>query len=346
MSHVLFISQLIATPHVAQIIHQKGVLIFANLAAARLFGLDNVVSFVEFSHRTNLFGTSPETAPKSRNRMLTFRQLDGTKVKAKIKEQAILWNGNPSAHVTMIPMMSNGDDACQATDDNLTLRLSQIGEEEAYFVDSINAALDSTRQDSGKLVLVRKPFDLAVACMRICDDLTPYAQELGVTLSLEISPKALNIFTGDAVKLSRAATCMVRHAIGRVPGGKVRVKLLVDEAGESIRFDVCDNGRPYSSWESIALIDPPPLQPAQAIATHDTPPLDLPMAQCIANFLGGTISLKVNHIEGGLIRLKLPFPIAHGEVRHMSHRSDKHLPLRILVAADNFTSQQVIKIIL
>jgi CheY-like chemotaxis protein len=346
MSQVVFISQLIATPHVAQIIHQNGLLIFANLAAARLFGLDNVASFVEFSHRTNLFGTSRDSTPKSRNRLLTFRQLNGTKVKAKIKEQAILWNGNPSAHVTMIPMISSGDDGCQSSDDNLTLRLSQVGEEEAYFVDSINAALDSTRQDSGKLVLVRKPFDLAIACMRICDDLTPYAQELGVTLSLEISPKALNIFTGDAVKLSRAATCMVRHAIGRVPGGKVRIKLLVDEAGESIRFDVCDNGKPYSSWESISLIDPPPLQKAEATATDDAPPLDLPMAQCIANFLGGTISLKVNHIEGGLIRLKLPFPIAHGEVRHIRHRSDKHLPLRILVAEDNFTSQQVIKIIL
>jgi CheY-like chemotaxis protein len=346
MSQVVFISELIATPHIAQIIHQKGLLIFANLAAARLFGFDTAAAFVDFSHRTNLFGEPATTPSKTRNRTLTFCQLYGTKVKAKIKEQSIIWNGNPCAYVTMIPLANGADNTAQSLDDTVTLHPTQVGEEEAYFVDSIHAALDNSRQDSGKLVHIRKPFDLAVACMRICDDLTPYAEALGVTLSLEISPKALNIFTGDAAKLSRAATCMVRHAIGRVPGGNVRIKLLVDEAGESIRFDVCDNGRPYTSWESISLMDPPPLQKEVAAPNEEAPPLDLPMAQCIANFLGGTISLKVNHIAGGLIRLKLPFPIAQGEVRHRRHASDTHLPLRILVAEDNFTSQQVIKIIL
>jgi two-component system, sensor histidine kinase len=272
--------------------------------------------------------------------------VNGTKVTAKVDEAAIIWNGHPSAHIKLTQLDGECETQCETTDDTLTLRLVQRGEEEAYFLDSINAAMDNTREDSGKFVTVRKPFDLAVVCLRLCDDLTPFAQDLGVTLSLEISPKALNIFIGDAAKLSCAATCVLRHAIARVPGGKVRIKLLVDELGESIRFDICDNGAPYTSWESISLLDPPPLGKDVSNLDFELPELDLPMAQCIANFLGGVVSVKVNHIAGGLIRLKLPFPIAEGEVRRPGRPKDTHLPLRILVAEDNFTSQQVIKIIL
>jgi CheY-like chemotaxis protein len=342
MSQVTFINALIASPHVPQIIHQKGLLIFANISAARLFGLDSVAAFVEFAHRTNLFGDVDGKTPKTRTRMLHFRQLNGTRVKAKIDEKAIIWNGHPSAHVTMTCIVGTA----KVNTDLLSQRLAERSEEEAYFLDSINAAMDSSRQDSGKFLLVRKPFDLAGACLRLCDDLTPFAEEMGVKINLEISPKALGIFTGDAAKLSSAASCILRHAIARVPGGKVGIKLLVDEVGESIRFDICDNGTPYTSWESIALLDPPPLAKDATPQETDLPELDLPMAQCIANFLGGTVSLKVNHIAGGLVRLKLPFPLAEGEVRRAGRPKDTHLPLRILVAEDNFTSQQVIKIIL
>jgi CheY-like chemotaxis protein len=346
MSQVTFINALIASPQIPQIIHQRGILIFANLSAARLFGFENVAAFVEFAHRTTVFGKPDAKMPKTRTRKLNFRQKDGAKVTAQVDEVTINWNGTPSAHVKMTLLNAESKSGNVETDDILSLRLVQRGEEEAYFLDSINAAMDNTREDSGKFVCVRKPFDLAVACLRICDDLTPLAEDLGVTLSLEISPKALNIFIGDAAKLSRAVTCVLRHAIARVPGGNVKIKLLVDELGESIRFDICDNGTPYTSWESIALLDPPPIGKDARTYDMDLPELDLPMARCIANFLGGTVSLKVNHIAGGLVRLKMPFPIAEGEVRRAGRPKDTHLPLRILVAEDNFTSQQVIKVIL
>jgi two-component system, sensor histidine kinase len=346
VSQIAFINALITTPHVPQIIHQKGILIFANVSAARLFGFSSAADFVEFAHRTNLFGNAESSSPKTRARKLNFRKMDGTAVSAQVEEKAIIWNGNPCAHVKLTPTSSSAADNDSLMDTTLSLRLVQRGEEEAYFLDSINAAMDTTREDSGKFACVRRPFDLAAACLRLCDDLAPFAEQMEVTLSLEISPKALNIFVGDAAKLTRAATCVVRHAIARVPGGRVRIKLLVDELGESIRFDVCDSGPPYTSWESVSLLDPPPIDKDVTTYDFDLPELDLPMAQCIANFLGGIVSLKVNHSGGGLIRLKLPFPIAEGEVRRAGRPKDTHLPLRILVAEDNFTSQQVIKIIL
>jgi CheY-like chemotaxis protein len=346
MSQVIFINSLIASSHIPQIIHQKGLLIFANISAAHLFGFDSVTAFVEFAHRTNLFGKTNANPPKRRMRKLSFHQKDGSPISAKIEEKKIIWNGNPSAYIKLTPIEADTTTKSEKEGDKLTLRLAQNREEQAYFLDSINAAMASTREDSGTFIHVRKPFDLACACLRICDDLTPFAEQMGVTLSLEISPKALNIFTGDAAKLSRAATCIVRYAIARVPGGRVRIKLLVDEQGDSIRFDVCDNGAAYTSWESINLLDPPAVGKAATSYDFDLPELDLPMAQCLANFMGGNISLKVNHIAGGLIRLKLPCKIAENEVRRAGRPKDTHLALRILVAEDNFTSQQVIKIIL
>jgi CheY-like chemotaxis protein len=346
MSQAIFISELIATSHLAQIIHQRGLLIFANISAARLFGFDSVTSFVEFAHRTNLFGSAADDLPKANTRMLTFRQHNGTEVKASVSEQAINWNGHPSAHVTIKPLCRDGQNLHSDDFSLVSKRLVQIGEEEAYFRDSLQSALDVNRQDSGTFVKVNTPFDLASACVRLCDDMTPFAQANGVNLSLEISPKALNIFQGDCAKMSRAATCMLHHAISRVPRGIVKVKVLVDEAGQSIRIEVADNGPAFTAWESINLVTPPPPAKDDACNEVDVPLLNLPMAQCIANFLGGTLNLKVNHIAGGLIRLKLPMAIAQGESRLASRPKPDQSPISILVAEDNFTSQQVIKIIL
>jgi CheY-like chemotaxis protein len=346
MSQAIFISELIATSHLAQIIHQRGLLIFANISAARLFGFDSVAGFVEFAHRTNLFGPATDNLSKANTRMLTFRQHGGLEIKASVTEQAINWNGHPSAHVTLKPVYVDEHDANEDEGRLVSQRLIQISEEEAYFRDSFQAALDTNREDSGTFTKINKPFDLAGALVRLCDDMTPYAQANGVSLSLEISPKALNIFQGDSAKMSRAAKCMLHHAISRVPGGIVKVKVLVDEAGNSIRLEVGDNGPAYTAWESISLVTPP--APSEDDADNDInpPELNLPMAQCIANFLGGTLNLKVNHPTGGLIRLKLPMLVAHGESRNSVRPKSDHLPISILVAEDNFTSQQVIKIIL
>jgi two-component system, sensor histidine kinase len=44
--------------------------------------------------------------------------------------------------------------------------------------------------------------------------------------------------------------------------------------------------------------------------------------------------------------LRLPFPIAIGEERVKVWAKGDHVPLRVLVAEDNFTSQQIFKVIL
>jgi CheY-like chemotaxis protein len=343
VSQVCFINQLVATPHLAQIIHQKGKLVFANLAAARMFGLPDLDSFVELTSSTNLFGTQAGFEVQTRIRRLKFRQLDGSPKQAQINEKAIIWNGHPSSYLTLTLVKDETpiDDA-----DMVTSRPSNSGLEETYFLDSMDSAMDWSRTDSGFLGAVFTPFDLAGVCLRLCDDLSDWVKDNGVMLSMEISPKALNIFNGDSGKLVRAASCIVQHAVKRVRGGRVKINLVVDQAGEHITFEVSDSGPSYTSWDAVKLLEPPQIGNQNTTGGEPDADLDLPLAQCIAQSLGGKVALKVNHPSGGLVRLRLPFPIALGEERIKIWAKGEHIPLRILVAEDNFTSQQIIKVIL
>jgi CheY-like chemotaxis protein len=346
VSQVCFINQLVATPHLAQIIHQKGKLVFANLAAARIFGLSNLDSFVELASRTNLFGTQAGFEAQTRTRRLKFRQLDGTAKQAEINERAIIWNGHPSSYLTLTSLEAKAEIGEALIDETDIVVSSPSGRrlEETYFLDSMDAAMDWSRTDSGLHREVFKPFDLAGVCLRLCDDLNDLVKEHSVALSMEISPKALSIFNGNSGKLARAASCIVQHAVKRVRGGRVKVNLLVDQAGENITFEVSDNGPSYTSWDAVKLLEPPQIGDREP--TCDEPDLDLPLAQCIAQSVGGKVALKVNHPSGGLVRLRLPFPIALGEERIKVWAKGDHVALRVLVAEDNFTSQQIIKVIL
>jgi CheY-like chemotaxis protein len=343
VSQVCFINQLVATPHFAQIIHQKGKLVFANLAAARIFGLPNLDAFVELTSRTNLFGTPIGFEVQTRTRRLKFRQIDGSPKQALINEKAIIWNGHPSSYLTLTLLTA---DALIDETDLIASRPSNSCLEETYFLDSMDSAMDWSRTDSGSLDGIFKPFDLAGVCLRLCDDLNDWVKENGVVLCMEISPKALNMFNGDSGKLVRAASCIVQHAVKRVRGGRVKINLLVDQAGENITFEVSDSGPSYTSWDAVKLLEPPQIGDKLKTCDELEADLDLPLAKCIAQSVGGKVALKVNHPSGGLVRLRLPFQIALGEERIKVWAKGDHVPLRVLVAEDNFTSQQIIKVIL
>ena len=337
MSTTSFINALIASPGRAQLIHQKGTLIFANTAAAAVFGIANVREFVSFAETSKLFANAtPAIGAISRSRSLAFRSLDGEQKKAIVTEHAITWNGYPSAYLTIDQLDDKGEIHSDVWENPLE------GNDETYFLDSIDSAMDWSRTEGRNFVTSNKPFDLAGTCLRLADELRELAHKNDVTLNIEVKPKALHTFYGDAAKLVRAASCIIRHVIYRNPGGRVDITLNASNRGDFVSIDVCDNGSAYTSWDAINLLEPNQF-PDEERAEHEA--LDLPLAQCIAQFLGGQVTIKVNHQAGGMIRLRLPF--RRIATQPQSQLSQAILPhLKILVAEDNPTSQQVIRIIL
>jgi CheY-like chemotaxis protein len=341
MSTVAFINSLISSPGRAQLIHQRGTLIFANTAAALAFGIGNVTEFVKFAENSKLFvDASPPMGSLSRVRNLTFRSLDGHRKQALVTEHSISWNGHPSAYLTIDLLNEQGELRSYEEREGALLN------EETYFLDSIDSAMDWSRSEGNSYEVLKRPFDFAGVCLRLADDFAHLARQQGVTLNVEVKPRALHVFHGDAAKLVRAASCVVRHAIYRKPGGRVDIILNGSERGDSVSIEVCDTGPSYTAWDAVNLLAPPKVSDGAANEEEIIAPLDLPLAQCIAQFLGGKVTVKVNHPTGGLIRLRFPFQRLQSQRRVSRNAATDTSALRILVAEDNPTSQQVLKIIL
>jgi hypothetical protein len=171
--------------------------------------------------------------------------------------------------------------------------------------------------DNQELEAPTQQFHLASLMAQLIDDMMPFADAYGVNLSLELSPRALNTFVGDPCNLSRAAICIVRHAIGRVPGGRVKAKVLIDDVGHTMRFEVCDNGPFYQESDT-------------RIATH----------------LGGTLTLKEGYVAGGLVRIDLPLVIVDPQIRPPIRFDTNAMAISILCVDYDRPSQQALKAIL
>jgi two-component system, sensor histidine kinase len=335
-----FISELIANNHRAQIIHQYGTLVYANTAAARVFGFKTIDAFVKFAKAAHLFANTEPPSVSKRARILNFRRIDGSQMRSQITESRIDWHGTPSSYLELELIGS------EHTQDGTKSGGADITNEDIYLLDTVASAMDWSRTDSGKLELIAQPFDYGSVCMKLCEDLTSYAAERAVSLNIEVTPRAQKIFHGDAAKMARAASCIVRHAIDRVLGGRVDVTLKADEHGKYIVFEVCDNGMAYKPRDANILFDPPANWPGKGHSLALEEGLDLPLARCIARFLGGEVGLKANHAHGGLIRMRLPFAQVEQDHGTLRRTGQIHRPLDILVVEDNPTSQHVLRVIL
>jgi CheY-like chemotaxis protein len=333
------ISDMIATPHQAQIIHQAGTLIFANTAAARLFGFETIEAFVKYAKETALFGSNSLSNIESRTRILNFRCFKGQKKRAHVIERQVDWYGAVSCYVTLKPL------ANPAGNNLIDGKAVEQPHDETFFVDRVDAAIDWTRDDETAVELKSKAFDFAGTCIKLCDDLKDYADSKQVTLNIEIKPRAQKIFHGDWIKITRAASYMVRHAINRAQEGRVDVTLRAGENRDHIIFEVCDSGTHYTPEDANTLFDRSRLT-SNPHQTPHTASSDLSMARCIARFLGGEIILKIHHPSGGLIRMRLPFHQIDQDNLSLRMQGQTHRKLDILVAEDNATSRHVIKVIL
>jgi CheY-like chemotaxis protein len=350
MSQANFTSELISTAHSAQVIHQNGTLIFANTAAAELFGFASIIEFAKFAKTTTLLDTHFKPNSKLGPRILMLPTAHDGVTRTHVVERRITWCGATSTHLALTPL--NGDAHGQSglppigKTDDANVSLDPTASAETYFSDTLGTALDWQRTDSEGIETTFRAFDFGRVCVDLCEGLMAYAASCDVKLNIEITPRAQRIFHGDDLKMARAASCIVRHVINRARHGRVDVVTRASENGDYIVFEACGSGRPYRPEDANTLFDID--GPAAANPALDCPPtnMNLPLARSIARFLGGEVSLKINYAKGNMVRMKLPFHQVVQDAGTMRSSGQTHRKLDILVVEDNPTSQHVIKVIL
>jgi signal transduction histidine kinase len=105
---------------------------------------------------------------------------------------------------------------------------------------TVNAILDFSKLEAGKLDLESVPFDLRATVRAVMTVHRPEAQRKGLAFREEVAPDLPEYVLGDAVRLRQALSNLVANAVKFTTRGAVVVK--VETAGHRIRFAVEDTG--------------------------------------------------------------------------------------------------------
>jgi signal transduction histidine kinase len=132
-------------------------------------------------------------------------------------------------------------------------RLSVIHASGQLLLGVVNAVLDISKIEAGKLELECSPFDLETAVHAACDAFAVQAREKGLTFGLHVAHDARGVWLGDVVRVRQILSNLVANAVKFTSHGEVRVE--VGMADQALRFEVSDTGVGVPSDQVSRLFD-------------------------------------------------------------------------------------------
>jgi signal transduction histidine kinase/CheY-like chemotaxis protein len=115
-----------------------------------------------------------------------------------------------------------------------------------HMLQLVNAVLDFSKLDEGKLEFVREPFDLAHTLRQVADSFSPIANQKKIRLNTVIDPipKGKKVL-GDEMRLKQIILNLLSNAVKFTETGFVTLEARLENSTESetdIRFAVTDTG--------------------------------------------------------------------------------------------------------
>lgn len=231
----------------------------------------------------------------------------------------------------------------------LTEGIHQAG---ALLTRLLNAVLDISRIEAGKMTLAAAPFDLRHMAETLVKVWTPRASERGVLLVLDLSElpepcvvradggkveQALVNLVSNAVKFSPAGGMVTIRLAGEPADGYVALTLSVADQGPGVALE--DRERVFAAYEQTEL-------------GRSNGGAGLGLAICAGNLrlMGGAISVGDAPGGGALFSFNFTAPVDRLEAANADGGAEPVLddtrPLRVLAAEDNAANRHVLSALL
>ncbi len=231
----------------------------------------------------------------------------------------------------------------------LTEGIHQAG---ALLTRLLNAVLDISRIEAGKMTLAAAPFDLRHMAETLVKVWTPRASERGILLVLDLAdlPTPCVVRT-DGGKIEQALVNLVSNAVKFSPsGGAVTIRLAGETRGAdlALSLSVADQGPGVSTEDRERIFG----AYEQTELGRSNGGAGLGLAICAGNLslMGGAISVGDAPDGGALFSFNFTAPIDEAEVADRVIDSDPTLdetrPLRVLAAEDNAANRYVLSALL
>ncbi len=202
-----------------------------------------------------------------------------------------------------------------------------------HMLQLVNAVLDFSKLDEGKLEFVREPFDLLPILQEAAGSFTTIIQQKNIRLLLQIDPLPEGIKPiGDAMRLKQVLLNLLSNAVKFTATGSVTLQVRVErstESGAVLYFAVTDTGigippdKLHLIFESFTQAD------AETTRKYGGSGLGLSICRELVKKMGGDLQVTSEPRKGSCFFFTLELPFQQRGATGQSdgdHQSDTHQP--------------------
>ena len=160
--------------------------------------------------------------------------------------------------------------------------------------------------ESGHLSLVVEPLHLGELTRGAAALSRAGAMEKGLTLDVDVDPRAERWVTGDAVRLQQILANLLHNAVKFTDAGEVR--LTVTATGASCRFEVSDTGVGFTPEDGARLFGRFQQADGSTTRRHGGTGLGLAISRNLSEMMGGTLRAHSTPGRGSTFVLELELP--------------------------------------
>ena len=225
-------------------------------------------------------------------------------------------------------------------------RLDTISASGQSLLSVINAILDISKIEAGKMEVVAAPFDLSAQLDALRQLYGGLARDKDLDFSLELSPEAMGWRHGDAERLRQVLSNLISNAVKFTEAGSVRVVVEGDDLSLTAR--VIDTGVGIAEAQRERLFTKFAQLDCSSTRRAGGSGLGLAICKTLVELMGGTIAFTAPDKGGACFAIALPMPrvaaeappapafdIAHTEIDDMAAP-------KVLVVDDNQTNRAVL----
>lgn len=204
---------------------------------------------------------------------------------------------------------------------------------------TVNAILDFSKLEAGKLDLESVPFDLRAAVRAVMAVHRPEAQRKGLAFREEVATGLPDYVLGDPVRLRQALSNLVANAVKFTTRGAVVVK--VEAAGHRIRFAVEDTGIGVDATAGERLFRAFSQADASTTRRFGGTGLGLAIVRHLASLMGGEAGFENRAGGGSRFYFEAGLPAAEPAQRPVSSEKIEARPAKILLAEDDTVNSMI-----
>jgi len=259
------------------------------------------------------------------------------------------------SHEIRTPMNSIIGFSELAQDDNISNRtrqyLNNIADNAKWLLNIINDILDSTKIESGKIVLEHIPFDLPDVVSHCQSTISPKIAEKGIVLYCYTEPLEGKRLLGDPVRLRQVFINLLSNAVKFTTHGTVKFMTSLIESDESqvtMHFEVKDSGIGMTQEQIINIFEPFMQADDSVTRKFGGTGLGLPITKNIVELMGGSLTVESMPGVGSKFSFDLVFDVVDIDDEMISQEiilnsfEKPSFTGTVLVCEDNGLNQQVI----